>query len=115
MLTGPLQREPFLPRVGELFLVRTVLFWSPDQHDNRPVVVFEVPPGQFDQIAIVTRTTQKGVPGIWHDRQPSLGLSQPGTFSRYARVERASWTPDNVRLLGRLDPETLRKVLGRFA
>jgi hypothetical protein len=87
----------------------------PDPKEWRPVVVIERPAGLVGRVHVVTRTTDTTRKGVDHPPMPALGLQSPGVFWRYTSAEAVSWTPRNCRLLGMLDPVTLRQVLERFA
>jgi len=106
--------EPFLPTIGDLYWVQTIILWSGDKKSRRPVVVIEAPRDRFGRVFMVTRTsdtTRKGVP---HEAMPGIGLSKPGVFVRFASAEASLWTPRNVQRLAPLPADVLAKVMGRF-
>jgi hypothetical protein len=108
--------EPFLPKVGELYLVNTIIYsFRHDPAADRPAVVICVPPEgvSHSPIQLVTRTS-KSVPGVPHPADTSLGCDRDGVFSDLVSVERQLWTPQNVRHLGVLPDPFLSAVLGRF-
>jgi hypothetical protein len=108
--------EPFLPTVGELYVVDTVVFTlGQDPAAARPAVVVVVPaePGSRFPIQIVTRTS-KPVPGIRHPADLSLNLDRDGVFADLASVEQQLWRPENVVLRGKLPEPFLSDVLRRF-
>lgn len=115
VLILPSTDDPFLPVVGDLYLARTLIFWSGDAHEKRPVMVVEVPAAGFGSIGVVTRTSDLSKPGIRHNRHTDLCLTRDGVFSRYGRVEQSSWTHRNVARLGRAEPEIVGAVLERFS
>jgi hypothetical protein len=111
--------EPFLPKVGELYLITTTIFTLRyDPGASRPAVVIVVPAelGSRFPIEVVTRTSQK-VPGVSHpaDRKLSSHLDKDGVFSDLTQIEQQLWRPENVTLLGELPEPYLSSVLGRFA
>jgi len=115
--------EPFLPNVGELYLVSTTIYsFGHDPAADRPAVVLVTPESASHRpIQLVTRTskpvtrTSKPVPGISHPADTSLKLDRDGVFSDLVSVERQLWTPQNVEYLGILPEPFLSAVLGRFS
>jgi hypothetical protein len=91
--------QPFLPVLGDLYWVSTIILWSGDRKPTRPVVVIEVPPDLFGRIAVVTRTTDTTRKGVTHDPMPEIGLGKSGVFADYASTEAMLWTPRNVQRL----------------
>lgn len=109
--------EPFLPTVGELYLVSTIIFsFGHDPAAERPAVVISVPPERVSHspIQLVTRTS-KPVPGVPHPADRSLRLDRDGVFSDLVSVERQLWRPQNVERLGILPEPFLSDVLRRFS
>lgn len=109
--------EPFLPKVGELYLVNTIIYsFGSDPAADRPVVVFCVPPNQVlhSPIQLITRTS-KSVPGVRHPADLSLGCDRDGVFSDLVSVEQQLWKPQNVELLGVLPDPFWTQVLERFS
>jgi hypothetical protein len=106
--------QPFLPVLGDLYWVSTVILWSGDKKPTRPVVVIEVPSDLFGRIALVTRTSDTTRKGVAHDPMPEIGLAKPGVFADYASTEAILWTPRNVQRLGALPAPVLANVLDRF-
>jgi hypothetical protein len=108
--------EPFLPEVGQLYRVNTVIYtFGHDPAPARPAVVLCVPPSQASKspIRLVTRTS-KPARGIKHPADKSLGLDRDGTFSVLVSVEQQLWRPENVELLGVLSDPYLNRVIERF-
>lgn len=105
---------PFLPQVGQVYLVRTLIYWSSDPAAARPSVIFSVPALAFARIQLVTRTT-KSVKGVEHKADPALGLDRDGVFADFVSVEQQLWRPNNVKLLGVLPQQVLEDVLAWFA
>ena len=110
--------EPFLPKVGELYLITTTIFTlGNDPAASRPGVVVVVPTesGSRFPIQVATRTSQR-VPGVPHpaDRDLSSYLDKDGVFSDLMSVEQQLWRPENVKLLGELPEPYLSRVLRRF-
>lgn len=105
--------EPALPAVGELYLVRSLLYQADDPADVRPGVVFGVPPkvapGAYVQI--VTRTSDTTMPGVFHPADLTIGCDLDGVFSELGVCLAESWRPGNVRLLGVLPEPYLTSVL----
>jgi hypothetical protein len=106
--------DPFVPSIGELYLVRTDILLLPDPKPWRPAVVIERPAGPFGRVHLVTRTTETTRKGVEHPAVPALGLDLTGVFWRYSSAEAMAWTRRNCRLLGLLDTVTLRRVMARF-
>jgi hypothetical protein len=106
--------QPFLPVLGDLYWVSTVILWSGDRKPTRPVVIIEVPSDLFGRIAVVTRTTDTTRKGVAHDPMPEIGLDKPGVFADYTSTEALLWTPRNVQRLAALPAPMLANVLDRF-
>lgn len=109
--------EPFLPKVGELYLVDTTIYtFGHDPAAARPAVVMCVPPDRASRspIRLVTRTS-KSAPGVRHPADKSLGCDRDGVFSDLVTVEQQMWAPQNVKLLGVLSEPFLSDVLRRFS
>ncbi|GAB3429054.1 hypothetical protein GCM10027569_73450 [Flindersiella endophytica] len=108
--------EPFLPKVGELYLVATFIYSTFDPAADRPVVVIMVPPGPESRFPIqfVTRTS-KQAPGVPHPVDMQLGCDRDGVFSSLASAEQQLWTPQNVQRLGVLPDPYWSKVRERFS
>ena len=108
---------PFLPKVGELYLVSTMIYsFGHDPAADRRSVVITVPPEPESRspIQIVTRTS-KAVPGVRHPADRLLSCDLDGVFSDLVSVEQQLWRPENVALLGVLPDPYLADVLGRFS
>ena len=94
---GP-RSEPFLPVVGEVYLVNSLLYSASDPAAGRPAVVVEVPEPTFRPIRIVTRTHRSAVRGVPHAVDLALGLEMEGVWSDLTSVDKAKWrSPDVVR------------------
>jgi hypothetical protein len=106
--------EPFLPIEGELYWVRTMIFWGGDRKPTRPVVAIEAPSGGMTRIAVVTRTTDTSRKGVLHQPMPEIGLTKPGVFADLRSTERILWTPRNARRLGILAEDVFNEVMRRF-
>ncbi len=110
--------EPFLPQVGELYLVNTTIYTlSCDPAADRPAVVICVPPDKTSRspIHIVTRTSKPVRGGVQHPANRALGCDRDGTFSDLASVEQQLWTPQNVEFRSMLPEPFLAEVLRRFS
>jgi hypothetical protein len=108
--------EPFLPKVGELYLISTIIYMcGHDPAADRPAVVICVPPEPASRspIQLVTRTS-KAVPGVKHPADASLELDRDGVFPDLVSVEQRLWSPQNVTRLGVLPEPFLSDVLRRF-
>jgi mRNA-degrading endonuclease toxin of MazEF toxin-antitoxin module len=105
---------PFLPAVGDLYWVETIIFWSGDWKPTRPVVVLESPSNRFGRIIMVTRTSDTARKGVFHDAMPEIGLSRPGVFRNLVSAAASVWTPRNVRRLGQLPAATFDKIMDRL-
>lgn len=109
--------EPFLPKVGELYLVDTTIFsFGHDPAADRRSVVIGVPPDLTSRspIQVATRTSQS-VPGVKHPRDYSLRCNLDGVFSDLVSVELQLWRPESVEYLGILPEPFLTEVLRRFS
>jgi hypothetical protein len=113
---GPLG-EPRLPIVGELFVVRSLLYGADDPAPARRAVVVGVPaaPSPAARIQIATRTSDTSMPGVPHPQDLALDCDLDGTFSERVSCLASSWRPGNVILLGVLPEPFLSHVLDRFA
>ena len=107
--------EPFVPKLGELYRVSTIIYGY-DPAADRPAVVISVASDQVLRrpIRLVTRTS-KHSPGVAHPADGSLGLDRDGVFSDLVSVEQQMWTPRNVERLGVLPEPFLSEVLERFS
>jgi hypothetical protein len=108
---------PFLPRVGQLYLIDTIFYsFRHDPAPERPAVVIGVPTAGMAHrpIQLVTRTS-KPVAGVGHPADHSLGCDLDGVFSDFVQVEQQMWRPENVKCLGVLPEPYLRQVLARFS
>lgn len=109
--------EPYLPILGELYLIETRIFtFGTDPAADRPAVVIGLPawPESKSPIQVVTRTSQS-VPGIDHPADRSLSLEKDGVFANLASIEQQLWRPGNVLRLGVLPDPYLSLVLERFS
>jgi mRNA-degrading endonuclease toxin of MazEF toxin-antitoxin module len=109
--------EPFVPKVGELYLVSTAIYsFGHDPAADRPAVVIAVPPRPESRspIQVVTRTS-RSVAGIKHPADMSLRCDRDGVFSDLVSIEQQLWTPQNVERLGVLPEPFLSAVLERFS
>ena len=107
--------EPYLPEVGDLFLVSTVILDAIDIHPRRPAVVIEVPVVMSGRIYVVTRTRDMDRSGVPHAPFPEADLYEHGVFAYLRSTEAILWRRSNVTYLERLDEGTLNKVLEWFA
>jgi hypothetical protein len=108
---------PFLPEVGQLYRVNTIIYtFGHDPAAERPAVVIGVPASGITHspIQLVTRTS-KGVPGVEHPADISLGCDRDGVFSDLVSVEQKLWRPESVICLGVLPEPFLSRVLRRFS
>jgi hypothetical protein len=105
---------PFLPNVGDVYLVAPLLYSSSDPKPLRPVVVIEVPARPDARIRIVTRTSKLDKPGVRHGVALQLGLDRAGVWSTLQSVERSMWCPQSVRWKGPLETVVFEEVLERF-
>jgi hypothetical protein len=113
---GGEQGEPFLPEVGQIYLVRTIIYGYDPAADRRAVVTCVPPPSvPHSPVRIVTRTSQKTAPGVPHPADLALQCDLDGVFSNLTSVEQRLWRPENVKLLGVLTDPYLAKVLERFS
>lgn len=108
------QGDPFLPKVGQMYLVDTLCYFGDDPAAARPAVVFEVPPVAHSPVRIITRTHQLEVPGVQHPADKSAGCNLPGVFSDLRTVEQSLWRSPNVELIGELVSPYLEQILDRF-
>jgi hypothetical protein len=103
--------EPFLPEIGEVYQIVSLVYGSSDPAGERPCVVVLVPRAPHQRIGIVTRTSDVNVEGVAHPKDVDLGLNRNGVFAGYNSVEQHLWSTANVRYLGRLHEPWLTKVL----
>jgi hypothetical protein len=109
--------EPFLPTIGQLYLVNTTIYMiGHDPAAARPAVVVVVPaePGSRFPIQIVTRTSKPVPGGVRHPADRALQLECDGVFADLTSVEQQLWRPENVELRGMLPEPFLSDVLRRF-
>jgi hypothetical protein len=113
---GPLG-QPALPAVGELYLVRTLLYSSTDPAAARRAVVVQVPPAPSPaaRIRIATRTSDASAAGVAHPHDLAIGCDLDGVFSDAGSCTASSWRPGNVKILGVLPEPFLTRVLEWFA
>lgn len=107
--------EPFVPEMGQMYLVSTVIYsFRYDPAADRPVVVITESGGPMHRpIQLVTRTSQLSA-GVPHPADHALKCDRDGVFSDLVSVEPSLWTPRNVVYLGDLPEPYLSDVLGRF-
>jgi hypothetical protein len=105
---------PFLPNIGDVYMVAPLLYSSNDPEPMRPAVVIEVPARPDARIRIVTRTSELYKPGVRHGVAPQLGLDRAGMWSNLESVERSLWCPQSVRWKGPLERAVFEEVLERF-
>ena len=111
--TGP-PSPPFIPAVGELYWVDTLLYTASDPAPRRPAVVVDVPEPAHSPIRIATRTTNLKVRGVPHPAQPQWGLEE-GVFSDLNLVKKDEWCSPRVTSIGALDNETMDSIRDRFS
>lgn len=104
---------PYLPVVGELYLVRTLLYSSTDPAPARRAVVVGVPSilTPAARIRLVTRTSDMKVPGVKHDRDLALDCDVDGVLSDLVSCLASSWRPGDVKLLGPLPQAVLDALM----
>lgn len=93
---------PFVPKIGELYLVRSLLYSSADRAAARRAAVCSVP-GVItvaSRIQLVTRTSNVDAPGVKHARDLSISCDRDGVFSDLVSCLASSWRPGDVRFLG---------------
>lgn len=105
---------PFLPSVGQVYLVATIIFQPADKKPRRPVVVVGAPLDLRGRVAVVARTSDTDEDGIAHAADLALGLDKDGVFARLKTTEAQLWTPRNVLLRGSLPADVLRDVVARW-
>jgi hypothetical protein len=109
--------EPFLPKLGELYLVETrILSLGSDPAADRRAVVIGIPPWPESKspIQVVTRTSQP-VAGVKHPADLSIDCDKDGVFADLASIEQQLWRPGNVLLLGVLPDPYFSLVMERFS
>jgi hypothetical protein len=105
---------PFLPLVGDVYRVRTIIVQPPDKHDTRPYVVVASPANMRGRISLVCRTSDTSADGIGHERDRRLSLTKDGVFNRLRSTEAQLWTPRNVTRLGPLERYLVDRIIERF-
>lgn len=103
----------FLPAVGDMYWVDTLLYTPADKAHRRPAVVLEVPEPAHSPIRIATRTTNLEVRGVRHAVQPQWALEE-GVFSDLNHVKKDEWRSPRVTPVGALDSVTMDAVRERF-
>lgn len=103
--------DPYLPAVGDLFLVNTAILDAVDVHPRRPAVVIEVPTNLQGRIYVVTRTRNLKRSGVTHPPMPSADLHDKGVFAYLRSAEAIMWKHEHVTYLDVLDEGTLKDVL----
>lgn len=113
---GPLG-DPYLPEIGQVFWVESLLYSSSDPAPGRPAVVIAVPsaPNATARIQIVTRTSDTTVAGVLHEAGLLPTLNKPGVFSDLVSCRASSWRAGRVRLVGQLCDPHLGRVMERFS
>ena len=102
---------PYLPEVGEVYQINSLIQTSGDPKAERPCVVVAIPMAPHQRIGIVTRTSDTNVDGVAHPADDELKLNLDGVFAGYGSVEQQLWRSANVRYLGRLREPWLSDVL----
>lgn len=103
---------PYVPVVGGLYRVMTLLYGSSDPAPARPVVVVGVSARATPnaRIRIVTRSSQD-VKGVHHPAAPACRLDRDGVFSTLGLVLASSWRSGAVLHLGDLPEPYLSRVI----
>lgn len=103
---------PFVPVVGGLYRVMSLLYSSSDPAPARPVVVVEVPARSTPtaRIRVVTRSSH-AVEGVAHPADLALELDRNGVFSTLGLVLASSWRSGAVLHLGDLPEPYLSRVI----
>jgi len=68
------------PRVGGLYWVQTVILSGRDPKPSRPVLVLPIAPPNSTTIHVIARTSDLDARGVFHPRQPDIGLTKDGVF-----------------------------------
>jgi hypothetical protein len=121
---------PYLPGLGEVYLVDSSIIHPADGKPDRPALVVQVPATVNGRITVVTRTSNRdrtpGVaspedpdlgfdqPGVASPEDPELGLDQPGVWGHLTSAEANLWTPSMVRYRGTVDLAVLIAVREEF-
>ena len=108
---------PSIPKVGELYLVRTLLYSSSDPAAARRAAVITVPAvtTAASRIQLATRTSDTTIPGVKHQRDPSVDCDREGVFSNLASCLASSWRSGDVKPLGVLPDQLIDELLDRFS
>lgn len=113
---GPIG-DPYLPKGGQVFWVRSLLYSSSDPAPGRPAVVVSAPSclRATGRIQMVTRTSDLTVAGVLHEGGLLPTLDKPGVFSDLVSCRASAWRPGDVLLVGELSEPHLSRVTERFS
>ncbi len=111
-----LDDDPYLPEVGEVYWVDSVIVQPVDKKSDRPALVVAVPASPLGRITVVTRTSNvKRQPGVASPRDDALGLNKSGVWGYLGTADAALWTPSMVTFLGVVERLVLDEVRKEFA
>lgn len=107
----------YLPAVGQLYLVRTLLYSSTDPAAARRAVVVGIPSTLTPtaRVRLVTRTSDKTVGGVPHNRDLAVECDLDGVFSDLVSCLASSWRSGDVKLLGPLPQNVVDLLMDRFS
>jgi hypothetical protein len=107
--------RPYLPGVGEVYLVDSSIVHPAGRAADRPVLVVQVPATVNGRITVVTRTAPRdGTPGVASPGDPELGFDEPGVWAHLRSAEAHLWTPSMVRYRGTVELAVLTAVREAF-
>ena len=108
---------PYMPTVGELYLVRTLLYSSSDPAVARRAAVITVPAvvTVASRIQLATRTSDPSAPGVKHQRDMSVDCDRDGVFSNLVSCLASSWRSGDVKPLGVLPDHLVDELMDRFS
>ena len=88
--------EPYVPEVRRLYWLSSVLLDAFDPEPERPAVVLVISQRPGGEIFVGLRSSSERN-GTSHDKQPGVGLTKEGFFSRGRPISPDLWTPNNAR------------------
>ena len=108
-------RKPYLPNPGDVYWVNTVVLYRYDPKPHRPVLVLGVLKPTSEDIAVVTRTTDLTLEGVYSAADPSLRLNKPGVWAYRRNAKLSQWMFPLVKWRGAVSHAELEAVKAKFS